>query len=138
MNLKRTCWVSALVYSVLVLTLFWQCTKAGPQGDTGLTGPDGSTGPIGPTGPTGATGPQGAQTRTGFHVITFGDPNDTSAPNTGGILQNDIVIWDTSTVVPSFFTVRIAGTDHPDDKIKVFGTGSKTSVGHHFEAEASQ
>ena len=137
--------IYSLLYYVVVLVLLWQCTKAGPQGDTGLMGPDGSTGqdgdtgPVGPTGATGATGatgPQGSQTRVGAHVITFGDPSDISAPNSGGVLQNGVVIWDTSTTVPAFFTVRIPGTDHLDDKIELFGNGSKTRIRHHFEADS--
>jgi len=127
----------AFFFAVAVWT-FPSCTKEGAPGDTGPMGPDGLLGPTGPTGATGATGatgPQGSQTRVGFHVITFGDPNDTSAPNSGGVTQNGVTIWDTVTAVPSFFTVRVSGIDHPDDEIGVFGTGSKTRVLHHFEAD---
>ena len=125
---------------IMVMALISNCSKAGrpgemgPIGPDGLDGLDGATGPTGPTGATGPTGPEGSQTRVGVHVITFGDPNDTSAPNSGGVLLNDIILWDTVTSVPSHFTIRIPGTDHPDDIIEIFGNGSKTRVRHHFEA----
>ena len=111
----------------------WHCS--GPTGPQGIPGSDGVPGPEGPTGP---EGPPGSQTRVGFHVITFGDNSDTSAPNSGGVIQNDIVIWDTVTTVPSGeFVVRIPGTDHPDDVIEIFGNGSKTRIRYNFEVAPS-
>lgn len=111
---------------------FQYCNKAGQTGPQGATGPEGPTGPTGPEGP---QGPPGDQTRVGFHVITFGDPNDTSAPNSGGVLINDIILWDTVTSVPTHFTIRIPGTDHPDDIAEIFGDGSKTLIRHRFEPD---
>ncbi len=128
--LYRTLWVLSVSLMVLVLSITWNCTKRVP----GPTGPQGKDGPTGPTGP---TGPQGSQTRVGVHVITFGDPSDTSAPNSGGLLVNDVVVWDTITTVPGVFTVRVPGTSHPDDITEVFlGGGSRGRLRHHFEADA--
>lgn len=139
--LYRLSWICSIFLMCLIVLVSWHCSKRvpGPIGPMGEDGVDGSTGPGGPTGatgPTGPTGPQGSQTRVGVHIIDFGDPNDTSAPNSGGVLINDVILWDTVTSVPASFTIRIQGTAHPDDVIEIFGNGSKTRVRHHFEAEA--
>jgi len=136
MSLQRVFF--AMFWMLMAAIVFQYCAETGQDGMDGLTGPrgvTGTTGEMGATGATGATGAQGSQTRTGFHVITFGDPSDISAPNSGGVLLNDIVLWDTVTSVPSHFTIRIPGTDHPDDVIEIFGTGSKTRIRHHFEGD---
>jgi len=115
--------------SLMILTLSYSCEKI-HNDIPGPTGPTGITGSIGPTGPTGATG---SGIRTGFHVIEFGDPTDTSAPNTGTVILNGVILWDTTTTVPTSFTVFIDGEQHPDDVIKVSGNGSKTSIGYYFQ-----
>ncbi len=136
----RNLWIFSISCMTLLLLLIWNCGKShedivGPPGEDGV---DGATGPTGPTGATGPTGPQGSQTRVGMHIITFGDPADTSAPNSGGLLVNDVVVWDTITTVPGVFTVRIPGTSHPDDITEVFlGGGSRGRLRHHFEAEGT-
>lgn len=134
----RIIWILSLTLIVLSFSSAWRCSKRvpGPVGPPGEDGVGGPTGPTGATGLTGATGPQGSQTRVGVHIIDFGDPNDTSAPNSGGVLIKDVILWDTVTSVPASFTIRIRGTAHPDDVIEIFGSGSKTRVRHHFEAEA--
>jgi len=138
MTLYRTFWFIVLMLSMVLL--FQYCSKhhediPGPTGPSGQDGIDGATGPTGSTGPTGATGPQGSLTRTGLHIIEFGDPSDGSAPNTGIVIINDVSIWDTVTSVPTHFTVYIPGTKHPDDLVEIFGTGSKTKISYRFEAD---
>lgn len=117
---------------VMLLGTMSSCEKA-HNDIPGPTGPVGATGQTGVTGPTGPTGATGSGIRKGFHVIEFGDPTDTSVPNTGTVTLNGIVIWDTTTTVPTFFTVFIKGEQHPDDVIKVSGNGSKTSIGYYFQ-----
>lgn len=124
-----------LLVGIFLMSSF-SCSKNPGDPIVGPQGPTGATGATGAIGPTGATGPEGSSTRTGFHVITFGDPNDTSAPNSGGLLVNDAVVWDTVTTVPGFFTVRVPGIAHPDDITEVFlSSGSRGRLRHHFEAE---
>ena len=101
----------------------------------GLTGPKGETGETGEDGQDGQDGQDGSGIRKGFHVIGFGDPNDTSAPNSGTVILNNVVLWDTVTTKPTSFIVYIAGTKHIDDLVQVSGTGSKTSISYHFEVK---
>ena len=98
----------------------------------GLTGPKGETGE---TGEDGQDGKDGSGIRKGFHVIGFGDPNDTSAPNSGTVILNNEVLWDTVTTKPTSFIVYIAGTKHIDDLVQVSGTGSRTRISYHFEVK---
>lgn len=125
-----------IIFSFLfcIIILFtWHCDKSHHDHHPLIPGPAGATGPRGPTGSTGQTGEAGSGIKTGFHVIEFGDPTDTSSPNTGLVTLNGSVLWDTTTTVPTFFTVFIAGAQHPDDVIKVSGNGSKTSIGYYFQ-----
>lgn len=72
----------------------------------------------------------------GVHVITFGNAKDMSGPNSGGLLQNDRLIWSIIQLGPNkVVTVKIAGTNHPDDVIEVFCRGSNCIIRHHFEAD---
>jgi len=118
---------------LVVMVLGTLACKKGHVDIPGPTGPVGATGLTGATGPTGPTGATGSGIRKGFHVIEFGDSTDTSAPNTGTVILNGIILWDTTTTVPTFFTVFIAGEQHPDDVVNVSGNGSKTSIGYYFQ-----
>ena len=139
--MKNILWKTILcnALALMVVSVIISCSKhtdipglTGPKGATGETGEDGKDGQDGQDG---KDGEDGSGIRKGFHVIGFGDPNDTSAPNTGTVILNNEVLWDTVTTKPTSFIVYIPGTKHPDDLIQVSGTGSKTSISYHFEVK---
>lgn len=132
MNTHRATWIVSNILIVLILLVTWNCGQS-HKDIPGPMGPAGATGPQGPTGATGLTGETGSGIRTGFHVIEFGDPSDRSAPNTGLVTLNGIVLWDTTTTVPGSFTIFIAGEKSLDDVIKISGSGSKTNIGYYFQ-----
>ncbi len=70
----------------------------------------------------------------GVWHIEFG--KDKSAPNYGGLLQNEVAIWDTVDVVPGSgeFGVLVPGNFHPSDKIEAFTRGSRSRMRYWFEA----
>ena len=134
--MKNTLLMCILPWMVVALIY---CSKhtdvpglTGPKGATGETGEDGKDGKDGQDG---KDGKDGSGIRKGFHVIGFGVPNDTSAPNSGTVILNNEVLWDTVTTKPTSFIVYIAGTKHPDDLVQVSGTGSRTRISYHFEVK---
>ena len=73
--------------------------------------------------------------QTGVWIITWGNPGDTSAPNSGGLLHNDKLIWSIVDSVPRTeeLVIRVTGNWHPDDEIEAFTRGSGSRLRYRFE-----
>ena len=73
----------------------------------------------------------------GVWHISWGNSNDSSFPNLGGLLQNDIVIW---SIIDNEFRsetleVLVVGDFHPEDRIEAYTRGSNSRMSYLFQKE---
>jgi len=72
---------------------------------------------------------------TGTWIITWGNPNDISTPNSGALLQNDKMIWSIVDSVPRSeeLVVRVSGNHHIEDTMELLISGSNARLWYRFE-----